>query len=106
LQGAIRDSSTSLQFVETQLEKAKADLLEHEADYLLRQSTVEQVDTEVVLKKVTEVLARRAPRATPVYHQALHIRACWWSSDLPQASCLSEARASLSLRVTLRRAKP
>ena len=53
MQGAIRDTSATLQYVETQLEKAKADLLEHETDYLLRQSTVEQVGN-VALKKVTE----------------------------------------------------
>jgi hypothetical protein len=87
LQGAIRDSSASLQYVETQLEKAKAILLEHEADYLLRQSTVEQVD-KVALKKVTEVSPKSSARHARVteYHRALYIRACWWSSDLSQAS--------------------
>jgi hypothetical protein len=71
----------------SELEKAKAILLEHEADYLLRQSTVEQVD-KVALKKVTEVSPKSSARHARVteYHRALYIRACWWSSDLSQAS--------------------
>lgn len=59
LHGAIRDTSAALLDLEAQLEKAKADLLNHEADYLLRQIATDQVH-EVAQKRVTEVTLESA----------------------------------------------
>ncbi len=67
LHGAIRDTSAALLDLEAQLEKAKADLLNHEADYLLRQIATEQVD-EVAQKRVTEVSPERSAHLNPTLH--------------------------------------
>jgi hypothetical protein len=65
LHGAIRDTSAALLDLEAQLEKAKADLLNHEADYLLRQIATEQAD-EVAQKRVTEVSPESAAHQSDI----------------------------------------